>query len=729
MNNSNITREITGSGICILTFDRPDSTANILDEHTLDELNEHLEFLEQEKSLKGLVIHSAKPKIFIAGVDLNAFANELSDDAVLNLIELGQKVFSRLSRLHLTTVATIHGACLGGGLELALACDYRIASSDKVTKIGLPEVQLGILPAWGGSTRLPRLIGFIKALNVILSGKIYAAKHALKLGIVDTVAYPEYIIKIASVKAMVSKRTNYPFFFVNTFPVATLIAGKVRKDIIKKTKGNYPAPLKALKVIKQSMRGTVEKSLKREKQALLELAKTEASRNLVNIFFLQERAKKLKVDVSGKNSSKDSLRITSTAAVVGAGVMGSGIAQWMSARNIPVLLKDISKEQLGHGMKLAQRLYKNGIKRKVFTAVEAQKGMDRIRPVSVDVPLHNTDMVIEAVVEKMDLKKIIFQQLEEQASPNTILATNTSALSISEIASDLNHPENVIGIHFFNPVHRMKLVEIIKGVKTSNETLARTLSFVKSIGKLPVIVSDSPGFLVNRILMPYLLEAVRLFQEGYSVGLIDEAMLQFGMPMGPLRLIDEVGLDVAQHVALDLNKRLNSPIQLTDILEQMLQLEWTGKKTGRGFYLYHKGSHANEKNPGLAKFQETPPSSRVDREALQDRMVLLMINEAARCLEENVVEAPEDVDFGMIMGTGWAPARGGPLRYADTITIPLVAKKMEHLQGTVSDHYKPCDLLKDRVNKDQPFYSHKATMISDKITENKQFSPSIRRAS
>ncbi len=727
--NSNITREIVDSGICILTFDRPDSSANILDEQTLDELNDHLEFLEQEKSLKGLVIHSAKPKIFIAGVDLNAFAHELTDDAVLKLIELGQNTFSRLSQLPLTTVAAIHGACLGGGLELALACDYRVASSDKATKIGLPEVQLGILPAWGGSTRLPRLLGFTKALNVILSGKIYAAKHALKLGIVDTVAYPEYIIKIASVKAMVSKRTNYPFFFVNTLPVAALIAGKVRKDIIKKTKGNYPAPLKALKVIKQSMRGTVEKSLKREKQALLELVKTEASRNLVNIFFLQERSKKLKIDVPGKDASKESLRKTTTTAVVGAGVMGSGIAQWVSARNIQVLLKDISKEQLAHGMKHAQRLYKEGIKRKVFTAVEAQKGMDRIRPVSVDVPLLNTDIVIEAVVEKMDLKKKIFQQLEEQASPSTILATNTSALSISEIADELKRPENVIGIHFFNPVHRMKLVEIIKGVKTSNETLGKTLGFVKSIGKLPVIVSDSPGFLVNRILMPYLLEAVRLFQEGYSIGLIDEAMLQFGMPMGPLRLIDEVGLDVAQHVALDLNKRLNSPIQLTDILEQMLQLGWTGKKTGRGFYLYNKGSHANDENPHLAKLQKASTPSRVDREALQDRMVLLMINEAARCLEENVVEAPEDVDFGMIMGTGWAPSRGGPLRYADTITLPLVVKKMEHLQGTVSDHYQPCDLLKDRVNKDQSFYTNKTTMISDKITEKKQLSPSIRRAS
>ena len=727
--NSNIAREITDSGICILTFDRPDSTANILDQQTLDELNKHLEFLEQEKSLNGCVIHSAKPKIFIAGVDLNAFASELSDDAVLELIDSGQKTFSRLSQLHITTVAAIHGACLGGGLELALACDYRVASFDKVTKIGLPEVQLGILPAWGGSTRLPRLIGFVKALNVILSGKIYAAKHALKLGIVDTVTYPEYLLNRASEKTRDSKRMDSPYFFANALLVATLIARKVRKDIIKKTKGNYPAPLKALKVIKQSLRGTVDNSLKREKQALLELAKTEASRNLVNIFFLQERSKKLKVNGPDLNASQKSSRKITKAAVVGAGVMGSGIAQWLSARNIKVLLKDISKEQLAHGMKLAHRLCKDGIKRKVFTKVDAQKAMDRIRPVTTDVPLHNIDMVIEAVVEKMDLEKKIFHQLEELAGPNTILATNTSALSISEIASELKRPENVIGIHFFNPVHRMKLVEIIKGENTSNETLDRTLGFVKGIGKLPVIVSDSPGFLVNRILMPYLLEAVRLFEEGYSVRLIDDAMLQFGMPMGPLRLIDEVGLDVAQHVALDLNERLKSPIQLTDILKKMLQLDWTGKKAGRGFYYYRKGSHANNENPDLAKFQETRPSSPVDRDMLQDRMLLLMINEAARCLEENVVEAPEDVDFGMIMGTGWAPAHGGPLRYADTITLPLVAKKMERLQRTVSDHYQPCDLLIDRVNKGHPFYPNKITMISDKITEKKQISPSIRRAS
>ncbi|MEE8177561.1 MAG: 3-hydroxyacyl-CoA dehydrogenase NAD-binding domain-containing protein, partial [Acidobacteriota bacterium] len=676
----NINREILDSGLCILTFDRPRAAANFLDQQTLEELNAHLDFLESVTFLKGLVIRSNKPGIFIAGADLNVIRHIGSEDEIRGLVRLGQRTFSRLSDLPLTTVAAIHGACLGGGLELALACDHRIASSHRATKIGLPEVQLGILPAWGGTTRLPRLISFALAAKVIVTGKAYAPQGALKLGIVDSVVFQEYLFESACKAATGAKRTRPRFFLTNTRVVSQLVARKARRDILAKTRGNFPAPLKALETMTKGLRGTIEDSLELEKDAFIELTKTEACGNLINLFFLQERSKKLQVDHVVTNGSKEMERRFTRAAVIGGGTMGAGIAQWLSSRQLQVLLNDISNEQLAKGMMAAQRIYHDGVKRRVLTDVEARMAMDRICPVSGEVPLHNVDLVIEAVVEKMDLKKEIFRRLEARTGPETLLASNTSALSITEISHGLARPQNLVGIHFFNPVHRMKLVEIVRGENTGEKALERALKFVKDIGKLPVIVRDRPGFLINRVLMPYLLEAVELFQAGHSVGVLDRLMLQFGMPMGPLRLLDEVGLDVSQDVAQDLHNRLNLPIEGKDTLERLLGEGWTGKKSGRGFYLYGRGDRSEATNSDLARFQNPDIRRLLGRETLQDRMVLPMVNEAARVLEEGVVGAPEDADFGMIMGTGWAPFRGGPLRYADTVGVPLIVEKLERMQ-------------------------------------------------
>jgi 3-hydroxyacyl-CoA dehydrogenase/enoyl-CoA hydratase/3-hydroxybutyryl-CoA epimerase len=367
-----------------------------------------------------------------------------------------------------------------------------------------------------------------------------------------------------------------------------------------------------------------------------------------------------------------------------------------------VLLKDISPEALRNGLASAGKTYHSAVKRHVFTQSEATAGLDRITPVHNDVPMSGIDLVIEAAVEKLDLKQKIFRQLESRVGADAVLATNTSALSIDAIAGGLEDASRVVGIHFFNPVHRMQLVEIVRGPRTSPAALATALQFVKSLGKLPVLVNDSPGFLVNRILLPYMVEAVDILREGCAIAKVDTLMLDFGMPMGPLRLSDEVGLDVAQHVAKDLESRLAKPVPLHDTLEQMIAKGWLGKKSGRGFYVFEGSSEKPADD--LAFLQHDGVARTQDDGTLLDRMVLIMVNEAARCLEEGVVGSPEDVDFGMIFGTGFAPFRGGPLRHADSIGAAEIVKRLRRLQETVAPHFEPCARLVAMAESGRVFY-------------------------
>ena len=391
--------------------------------------------------------------------------------------------------------------------------------------------------------------------------------------------------------------------------------------------------------------------------------------------------------------------------VVGAGVMGAGIAQWTAARGYPTLLKDVAPGALAKGLKTAEKIFTDGVKKKKLTPAEATAGLDRITATAEDVPLAGVDLVIEAALEKLEVKQAIFRQLEARSGPGTILATNTSALSIDAIAGGLADPGRVVGIHFFNPVHRMQLVEIVRGPRTSPVALDTALTFVKAIGKLPVLVKDSPGFLVNRILLPYMVEAVRLFAEGVDAARLDRIMLDFGMPMGPARLSDEVGLDVAQHVAVDLQNRLAKPVPINDTLAKMIAKGWLGKKSGTGFYVFSKEKGAKEQpNPEVAFLQTSGQGRAQDDATLLDRMVLVMVNEAARCLEEGVVEAPEDVDFGMIFGTGWAPFRGGPLRYADARGVAEIVGQLQKLQNEVAPHFEPCEKLRVMAQSKATFY-------------------------
>jgi len=384
--------------------------------------------------------------------------------------------------------------------------------------------------------------------------------------------------------------------------------------------------------------------------------------------------------------------------------MGAGIAQWASARDISVILRDVQPEALAKGMQSITKLYEQGVKRHAFTRLEARAGLDRIHPAAIEVPLGLADIVIEAAVERLDLKQQLFSRLEMLTSRETILASNTSALPISDIASATRHPERVVGIHFFNPVHRMQLVEVVIGRQTAPEVVRRSVKFVQQLGKLPVVVRDSPGFLVNRILMPYLVEAGYLFEHGVRPEDLDESMLEFGMPMGPLRLLDEVGLDVANHVASDLARHFRDRMEAPQVLARMLQDKLLGRKAGAGFYRYPANGEQPSVNPDISRYPQAATCAGLSRENLRTRMVLLMVNEAARCLEENVIAEAADVDFGMIMGTGFAPFRGGPLRFADSLGLPHMVEEMKQLAGRGELRFTPCNLLQNLAATGRKFY-------------------------
>ena len=679
--------------VVTLIFDQEDSVANVFNEDMFAELNDQLDYIENnQKTIRGVIFKSAKPSIFIAGADLKSFADDPTPERISYLIKLGQDTFNRIEDLCITTVAAINGACLGGGYELALACDHRVATLDSSTKIGLPETMLGILPAWGGSTRLPRMIGIAGAMNIILAGKVIVPKLAYKYKMVDRVCHKENLDTVAKSYIHNGKK-KYKKHTLNRFPLKYIAKSKATKNVLKTTGGVYPAPLKAIDVMIQGLGVSRNESLKLEEKAFTELLNSDVASNLVNIFFLQERSKKTKSD-------KD-FKVNKTA-VIGAGVMGAGIAQWISSRGIKVLLKDIKSEFVANGIKTISKLYSAAVKKRVMTKSEASSKLDNVTPITESLPMKTVDLVVEAAVERLDIKQNLFAELETLVRDDTILATNTSALSIVDVAEKMEHKERVVGIHYFNPVHKMKLVEVVKGECTSDETVLKATQFVKKTGKLPVIVKDSPGFLVNRILMPYLIEAVHLANGGNDVEHTDKLLRKFGMPMGPFRLIDEVGGDVCQHVADDLLNRLDTKFPNSSLLRRMIEEGNLGKKSGQGFYKYIKG-----KSNGAC---DVPRNStfrlQCENEEIVDRLILIMINEAVRCLEEEVVASPKDVDFGMIMGTGWAPFRGGPIRYLDSIGSKKIAERLQEL-AKKDAYFAPCDMLLEYAKTNKKFYEDK----------------------
>jgi 3-hydroxyacyl-CoA dehydrogenase/enoyl-CoA hydratase/3-hydroxybutyryl-CoA epimerase len=662
-------------------FDRPESGANIFDAATMKELGEHVSFIENDSSLKGLIVTSAKKSIFIAGADLATLLRQAMTGEMRAFIAEGQRVFNRVAALKIPTCAAIHGACAGGGYEITLACDYRVASNDPSTKIGLPETTLGLVPAWGGATRLPRFIGQEKAAEVILKGKLYSAAEAKQLGLVDEVVAREQLIEAARAKIASGKKRG-----------STDAKSATQMSPAPTTAGNE-APARAHEIISKTLGISTDDSLRMELDAIDDLGKTESTRNLIRNFFLADKYR--------KGSSKGSVEKVAHAAVIGAGVMGSGIAQWLSSRGVSVILRDVNSDAIDRGLANIDKTYADAVKRGLMSDEKAKQGRARIVASTAPMEMRDVQFVIEAASEKLEIKKQIFANLSTKTGAGAILATNTSALPIGELAATTNSPGRVIGLHFFNPVSRMKLVEVVVGKQTAPETTERALAFTRQVGKLPVLVQDSPGFLVNRVLFPYLIDAAQLFQGGVSATEIDDALLRWGMPMGPLRLIDEIGVDITVDIANTLEKAYGERDRASEILIRMREANLLGRKSGTGFYKYEgkKQSHNEE----LSDWRDKGSPPRFSGDDLALRLVYLMVNEAARCLEEKVIAKPEDADYGMILGTGFAPYRGGPLRFADHFGIAEMVSAGDRHGGK----FKPCDLMRRHAENGTKFYAER----------------------
>jgi 3-hydroxyacyl-CoA dehydrogenase/enoyl-CoA hydratase/3-hydroxybutyryl-CoA epimerase len=699
-----IRREIGDDHICLLTFDRPESGANIFDAATLDELNEHLDFVENDASLRGLILASAKKSIFVAGADLKTLLQQAQSGDLRAFIAHGQRVLNRLAEQKIPTVAAIHGASAGGGYEVALACDYRIASDDPATRIGLPETTLGLIPAWGGCTRLPRMIGTEKAGEVIAKGKLYSAQEAQKLGLVDEIVPRDRLLELARKKLGDGKHKTE----------GQAPASPASQELRPPKQHGNAASERAWEIINKTLSISPNESLRMELDAIVDLGKTESTQNLIRNFFLAEKYK--------KGTPKAAPEKVVHAAVIGAGIMGSGIAQWLSSRGVTVILRDIAREQIDRGLANIDKAYAEAAKRGLISEEKAKAGRSRIVASTAPMELRDVQFIIEAASERFEIKKEIFRELGMQAGPKTIVATNTSALPVGRLADATVSPEHVIGLHFFNPVSRMKLVEVVIAKQTSEDTCERSLAFVRQIGKLPVIVRDSPGFLVNRVLFPYLLDAAGLFESGLDAAKIDNALVQWGMPMGPLRLIDEIGVDITIDIGSTLEKAYGRRDHVSAVLLWLRDGKMLGRKTDAGFYKYE--GKAQTPNESLAQWRRAPvvagsgdpgsnersattqPASLQSATAddLPNRLVLLMVNEAARCVEEKIVDSPEDADYGMILGTGFAPFRGGPLRFAEHLGLRKVVDELERLAQT-EEKFSPCEILKKHARDGTKFYA------------------------
>ncbi len=661
MNNSlNLKIE---NGFALIEFDQPDSKVNVLSSAVMGELKEIVGQLAGRQDLKGALILSRKPDIFIAGADIKEIENITSRSEAEAKAQEGQKILNALEKLNIPTIALINGACLGGGLELALACDYRLACFGDKVKIGLPEVKLGIIPGFGGTKRLSRLVGLRKGLQLILAGEAVSASEALKIDLVDGLASQNRLLEEGRefLKNHFHKRREYkPKLkgwlnkFLDRNPLGrAILKSQTRKFVLKTTKGHYPAPLKALEAVTANYTLGLDAALEREAKAFGELAVGEVCKNLISVFYLVEKYKKARWSEARPGSIHK-------CAVLGAGVMGGGIAQLFSAHGLPVRMKDLNYQALGRGLRQAREVYDYAVKKKKLKKNQAVFGIGLISTATDYSGFANTDLVVEAVVEDMKIKQAVFSQLDSAVSPRAIIASNTSCLSVERMSEGVRNKERVIGMHFFNPVHRMPLVELIRTPHTSEETIATMVEFSKRLGKTPVVVKDSCGFLVNRILLPYLNQAGFLLEEGISFERIDKIMQDFGMPMGPFILMDEIGLDIGYKVACLLEENLGARLKVPQIFKKVYEQKWLGKKTGKGFYL-HKAKE-KEPNKEIYGLLSNPQKTVLSDKDILNRLLSKMVNEAKLCLEEKVCAEPSDVDIGMIMGIGFPPFRGGLLR-------------------------------------------------------------------
>jgi 3-hydroxyacyl-CoA dehydrogenase/enoyl-CoA hydratase/3-hydroxybutyryl-CoA epimerase len=714
----------------LLTFDLKGEKVNKFSDVSMPELGDILkDFKKKHPTLKALLIRSAKPGSFIVGADLNLVRSMKSANESETASREGQRVFNLLEDIGLPTVVAIDGPCAGGGTEMSLAAKYRVVSDSSRTAISLPEVNLGFLPGWGGTYRLPRLVGLGTALDMILTGKNIRGDKAVKIGLADQVIpaamFAEESVRLARRLAsgekpfkprkdptLAQKLQDPPSILQKFWAGRRFVFQQAKKGVLGKTRGNYPGPLRILDVMEKSWGDRREKALDLEAKAFGELWATNESKALVGLYFLSEEAKK-DTGVSLSAEEVKALPKIQEVAVLGAGVMGGGIASQSAAKGMRTLVKDINWDSVSKGLAHAKKLASESLKRKKITKVEAEAWMGRVRGQTDYSGFKAVDLVIEAVVENLDVKKAVFKELEGVTRPDCILASNTSSLRVSDMAVALQDPSRLVGLHFFNPVHKMPLVEVISHDKVSPEAVARAVQYVKDIGKTPVVVKDGPGFLVNRILMPWLNEAGYCLLEGYSIEEMDRTLKNFGMPMGPCELLDEIGLDVAVKVAKILYKDLGERSKPSDAIDRILSEKDNkrlGRKSGLGFYKWDRpgGKRVETDEAGINTLvfgpKPAPKAPEHTAESLVRRQIFPMINEAAVILKEGLTAGPAQVDLAMIFGTGFAPFRGGLLRYADSVGLERVVAELERLSEIHGARLKPSDALKEFAANGGRFY-------------------------
>ncbi len=697
--------------VAVLTFDTPGKGANILSRSVLEELSAHLDELEGRESLAGLIIISGKADMFIAGADLREFAASLdiSADQVADMCRFGQTLFSRLSSAPFVTIAAIDGICVGGGAELASWCDRRLMSDGTKAEFGFPEVQLGLFPGWGGTVRAPRIVGLGNAVEMITSGASIDARNAYAMGWTVGISPQERLLADAIALVRSEQATGdyqrdrqcwkQPVSISDT--ELGFLGATASAYIQSKTKGNYPAPLEALEVIMEGSLSTADEACQLEAEGMSKLFGSAVNASLLNVFFLTDHNKKDHgVDTEGIEP-----RPIKSVGVIGAGIMGAGIAAANLKRDLPVTLTDAAADVLAGGVRgILQEVAYN----KQSGAADVDRAV-RYAPLlngtTSDRELAECDVIIEAVVENADVKRQLFARLEPLLGENQILASNTSTIPITELATGLQHPDRFCGIHFFNPVRRMKLVEVIRGEETSDATVSAAVAYAKSIGKSPIVVGDGPGFLVNRLLFPYLQESLELITAGAEIKAIERAAKRFGMPMGPIELYDMVGIDTALFAGRVMWEAFPDRIIASPILPALAKSGRLGQKNGKGFFSYENRKRRAQPDPDLNDFIQVyiTGDKQFTNEEITSRLFLPMLLEATRVLESKLVRDVRDVDLGLIFGLGFPPFKGGLLFWADTLGADKILEMLKPLEE-VGERFQPTELLLEMATSGRKFY-------------------------
>ncbi|ENG2550966.1 TPA: fatty acid oxidation complex subunit alpha FadJ [Citrobacter farmeri] len=711
---SAFTLNVRLDNVAVISVDVPGEKMNTLKAEFASEVRVILKQIRENKAIRGVVIVSAKADNFIAGADINMISRCKSAQEAETLARQGQQLMAEINALPIPVVAAIHGACLGGGLELALACHTRVCTDDAKTVLGLPEVQLGLLPGSGGTQRLPRRVGISIALDMILTGKQLRAKQALKAGLVDEVV-PQTILLDAAVEWAKKDRPGHRPLPVRERILAgplgrALLFRLVSKKTEQKTQGNYPATERILQVIETGLVQGSSSGYDAEARAFGELAMTPQSQALRNIFFAS-------TDVKKDPGSEVPPGPLNSVGVLGGGLMGGGIAYVTACKGgLPVRIKDINPKGINHALKYSWDQLEMKVRRRHIKASERDKQLALISG-SVDYRgFSHRDLVIEAVFEDLSLKQQMVAEVEKNCASHTIFASNTSSLPIGDIAAKAARPEQVIGLHFFSPVEKMPLVEVIPHATTSGKTIATTVKLAKKQGKTPIVVRDKAGFYVNRILAPYINEAIRLLTEGERVDQIDSALVKFGFPVGPIQLLDEVGIDTGTKIIPILEaaygERFSAP---ANVVSSILNDDRKGRKNGRGFYLYGAKGRKSKKqvDPAIYALIGAQGQSRLSRQQIAERCVMLMLNEAARCFDEQVIRSARDGDIGAVFGIGFPPFLGGPFRYMDALGAGEVVAVLQRLASLYGPRFTPCDTLLQMAERGESFWKTDATDLNE----------------